>query len=148
MEEVKRHIAAAVSELRKHECKCDKHTTCERCIAIIKLNNVHNFLSQNKKHPEEIEISEDKVNEFYKNLKITKNRYRAAESNMNWEDILKSQYQQNHIDDIKDDELFDESIAICEGIFELMDKEELLHHSRSLALSYLALKYEKSKSTK
>lgn len=46
MEEVKKHISEAVKELRKHKCECDKHTTCTRCIAIIKLNSVHNFLRE------------------------------------------------------------------------------------------------------
>ncbi|EJO5347164.1 hypothetical protein NRP93_001237 [Clostridium botulinum] len=47
MEKAKNLILEAVKELRKHECKCDKHTTCERCIAILKLNAIHNFLSDN-----------------------------------------------------------------------------------------------------
>lgn len=42
---------------------------------------------QNKKHHEEIGISKDKVNEFYGNLKTTKNGHRAAASNVNSEVI-------------------------------------------------------------
>lgn len=46
MEEAKKLIIEAVRELRKEQCKCDNHTTCARCIAIIKLNSIHNFLSE------------------------------------------------------------------------------------------------------
>lgn len=47
MEKAKKLIIEVVRELRKHKCKCDKHGTCERCIAICRLNSVHNFLSDN-----------------------------------------------------------------------------------------------------
>lgn len=62
---------------------------------------------------------------------------------MDWEQVLKAQYQQNNIDDISDDELLDEAIALCESYFERMDKNKLLHHSRPLALAYLACKQAK-----
>lgn len=46
MEEAKKHIIEAVRALRELDCKCDNTTTCDRCIAIFKLNSIHNFLSQ------------------------------------------------------------------------------------------------------
>lgn len=47
MEKAKKLIIEAVRELRKEKCECDNHTTCTRCIAIFRLNSVHNFLSDN-----------------------------------------------------------------------------------------------------
>jgi hypothetical protein len=44
MEEAKKYILKAVKELKKLECKCNKQETCERCVAIMKLNSIHNFL--------------------------------------------------------------------------------------------------------
>ena len=49
MEEAKKLIIKAVRELKKEQCKCDNCTTCVRCIAIVKLNSIHNFLSENQK---------------------------------------------------------------------------------------------------
>ena len=46
---------------------------------------------------------------------------------------------------LEDEELLDEAIALCEDYFKLLSKDELLHHSRVLAMCYLALKYQKSK---
>ena len=46
MKETKEYILKAVKELKKLECTCNKQETCERCMAIMKLNSVHNFLSQ------------------------------------------------------------------------------------------------------
>ena len=60
--------------------------------------------------------------------------------NMDWERILKVQYQEP--EGVEDDDLIREAIATCEGIFEVMDKNVLLHRSRPLAYAYLALKYE------
>lgn len=65
----------------------------------------------------------------------------------NWEEKLK--YYQTGAD-IKDEELLDEAIAICEQIFDLsvgdgLLTDRLMHHSRPLVMSYLALKYIKSK---
>lgn len=47
MEKAKKLIIETVRELKKEKCKCDNHTTCTRCIAIIRLNSVHNFLNDN-----------------------------------------------------------------------------------------------------
>lgn len=47
MDKAKELIIEAVRELRKEKCECDNHTTCARCIAIFKLNSIHNFLSDN-----------------------------------------------------------------------------------------------------
>nr|DAK70425.1 MAG TPA: hypothetical protein [Caudoviricetes sp.] len=44
MDKAKKLIIDAVRELRKEPCECDNHTTCTRCIAIIRLNSIHNFL--------------------------------------------------------------------------------------------------------
>ena len=63
---------------------------------------------------------------------------------MDWEKTLKH-YQKNHIDNIEDEDLLNEAIVTCENIFELKDQEELLHHSRPLAISFLALKHEEHK---
>jgi rubrerythrin len=60
----------------------------------------------------------------------------------NWEEELKH-YHKNRIDDIKDEDLLDEAIATCENIFGLMEEDKLHHHSRPLAMAYLALKYMK-----
>ena len=50
----------------------------------------------------------------------------------------------NHYrEDILDDNMLDEAIATCEQFFGYMDGEELLHHSRPLAIAYLALKIQK-----
>lgn len=46
MDKAKELIIEAVRELRKEKCECDNHTTCTRCIAIFKLNSIHNFLSE------------------------------------------------------------------------------------------------------
>ena len=46
MEESKKHIIEAVRTLREIKCECDNTTTCNRCVAILKLNSIHNFLSQ------------------------------------------------------------------------------------------------------
>lgn len=46
MEEAKKLIIKAVRELKKEQCKCNNCTTCARCIAIVKLNSIHNFLSE------------------------------------------------------------------------------------------------------
>lgn len=53
-------------------------------------------------------------------------------------------------DGLEDEELLDEAIATCEAYFKNACedshlKNRLLHHSRPLAIAYLALKYEKSK---
>ena len=45
-------------------------------------------------------------------------------------------------EDLPDDALLDEAIATLECYFSCMDKGELLHHSRPLAIAYLALKHE------
>lgn len=47
MDKAKKLIIEAVRELRKEKCECDNNTTCTRCIAICRLNSVHNFLSDN-----------------------------------------------------------------------------------------------------
>lgn len=47
-------------------------------------------------------------------------------------------YQEN----LRDDALLDEAIATLENYFSHMDKGELLHRSRPLAIAYLALKHE------
>lgn len=64
---------------------------------------------------------------------------------MDWVNILKH-YQES--DGVDDDELLDEAIATCEDYFETMDKERLMHHSRPLVVSYLALKSIKSEQYK
>lgn len=64
---------------------------------------------------------------------------------MDWEKVLKSQYQQNHIDDIADEDLLDEAIALLEALFKNVDQDKLLNHHRDWAIPYLALKYVKSK---
>lgn len=46
MDKAKELIIEAVRELRKEKCECDNHTTCTRCIAIFKLNSIHNFLCE------------------------------------------------------------------------------------------------------
>lgn len=61
---------------------------------------------------------------------------------MDWKSML--MHYQNY-SDVEDDELLDEAIASCESIFSLMDKDKLLHHNRVLAMSYLALLYEREK---
>ena len=43
MDKAKKLIIEAVRELRKEQCKCDNNATCARCIAIFRLNSVHNF---------------------------------------------------------------------------------------------------------
>lgn len=45
-------------------------------------------------------------------------------------------------EDLPDDALLDEAIATLECYFSCMDKGELLHHSRPLAIAYLALKHK------
>lgn len=47
MEKTKKLIIEAVRELRKKKCECNNHKTCARCIAICRLNAVHNFISDN-----------------------------------------------------------------------------------------------------
>jgi len=44
MKEVKQYILKAVKELKKLECKCVNKDTCKRCIAIMNLNSIHNFI--------------------------------------------------------------------------------------------------------
>ena len=63
---------------------------------------------------------------------------------MDW--ISKLRHYQDY-DGIDDEQLLDEAIATCEHYFEVMEEDELLHHSRPLVMSYLALKHEKSKKT-
>lgn len=60
---------------------------------------------------------------------------------MNWKEKLKH-YQVNTIDNIKDNDLLAEAIATCENYFYILDEEELNHHSRALAICYLALKHQ------
>lgn len=48
---------------------------------------------------------------------------------------------QHYIKDLPSDcSLIDEAIASLEQHFDLIDKDELLHHSRPIAIAYLTLK--------
>ena len=48
---------------------------------------------------------------------------------------------QHYKSDLSDDcDLVEEAIVTLESYFDLLDKESLLHHSRPLAIAYLALK--------
>ena len=48
---------------------------------------------------------------------------------------------QHYKSDLSDDcNLIKEAITTLESHFELMDKENLIHHNRPLAIAYLALK--------
>ena len=55
---------------------------------------------------------------------------------MDWEKLLAGQYRE----DLSDEGLVDEALFSAERTFELMDKNELMHHSRTMAILYLALK--------
>lgn len=64
---------------------------------------------------------------------------------MDWENVLK---HYRDYERVTDDEMLDEAIATCESYFETMDKERLMHHSRPLVMSYLALKQAKAEQHK
>ena len=65
---------------------------------------------------------------------------------MNWEKLLKKQYQvDTFIKDTRDESLLEEAITKCETVFTLIDREELLKNRGALALCYLALKQEQRK---
>jgi hypothetical protein len=60
-------------------------------------------------------------------------------------DDLEQQLRENYLSDHDEkyqhgDGLIDEAVANFEETMPFMDKDELLHHSRDLALMYLALK--------
>jgi hypothetical protein len=59
---------------------------------------------------------------------------------MDWVNMLKH-YQE----DMEDTYLLNEAIVTCEDYFQDMNKDELMHRNRPLAIAYLALKYEESK---
>ena len=48
-------------------------------------------------------------------------------------------------EDLPEDALLDEAITTLENYFSYLDKDALLHHSRPLAIAYLALKHEQNK---
>ena len=51
--------------------------------------------------------------------------------------LLKECYQE----DVPDNRMIEEAIVSIENYFDLMSLEELCHHSRPLAIAYLALCY-------
>lgn len=64
---------------------------------------------------------------------------------MNYNELLKSHYQNTRWDDIQDEDLLDEAIRTLENHFNLMDKDDLIKRSRPLAIAYLALVNEKER---
>lgn len=58
------------------------------------------------------------------------------------DDLIYTDILRHYQEDLPDDALLDEAIASLESYFSCMDKGELLHHSRPLAIAYLALKHE------
>ena len=64
---------------------------------------------------------------------------------MDWVNILKHYRESDGVDN---NELLDEAIDTCENYFETMDENTLMHHSRPLVISYLALNKVKAEQYK
>lgn len=58
---------------------------------------------------------------------------------------LREKLVAHYQEDIPDEGLLDEAIATLESFFPYLSEKELLHHSRPLAIAYLALTHEKGK---
>lgn len=61
---------------------------------------------------------------------------------LDYKTVLK--HYQEH-DGIKDENMLDEAIETLEDVLNQLSFDRLIHHSRPLAIAYLALKIEKQK---